>query len=120
MGAIKLSNQEWLDRTYEKLLAKMKAECARVGTTIPFAARSGRYFDVETTPLGIDFWTNGFWPGMLWQMYHATGDEEYRAAAEGVEDRLAGILTSLHGVDHDAGFRFLLSAVANYLSLIHI
>ncbi len=114
MDAIKRSNQEWLDRTYEKLLTKMKAECARVGTAIPFAARSGRYFDVEKTPLGIDFWTNGFWPGMLWQMYHATGDEKYRAAAEGVEDRLDAVLTSLHGVDHDAGFRFLLSAVADY------
>lgn len=114
MEAIKLSNQEWLDRTYEKLLTKMKAECARVGTAIPFAARGGRYFDVEKTPLGIGFWTNGFWPGMLWQMYHATGDEEYRAAAEGVEDRLDAVLTSLHGVDHDAGFRFLLSAVADY------
>ncbi len=114
MEAIKRSNQEWLDRTYEKLLTKMKAECARVGTMIPFAARGGRYFDVEKTPLGIGFWTNGFWPGMLWQMYHATGDEEYRAAAEGVEARLDAVLTSLHGVDHDAGFRFLLSAVADY------
>ena len=108
------SDQEWLDETYEKLLKKLKVECARVGTTIPFAPRNGRYFDVEKTPFGIDFWTNGFWPGMLWQMYHATKEEEYRAVAEGVEKRLDAVLTSLHGVNHDAGFLFLLSAVADY------
>lgn len=30
------SNQEWLDQVYDKLLVKMKAECARVGTNIPY------------------------------------------------------------------------------------
>ena len=38
-------------------------------------------------------WINGFWPGMLWQMYHATGDGAYRAAAEGVEKRLEAVLS---------------------------
>ncbi len=108
------TNQEWLDGVYDKLLVKMSAECARLGTMIPFAPRNGKYFDVENTPLGLHFWTNGFWSGMLWQMYHATGDESYRKAAEGVEERLAAILKSFDGVDHDAGFQFLLSAVADY------
>lgn len=108
------TNQEWLDGVYDKLLAKMSAECARLGTMIPVAPRNGKYFDVENTPLGLHFWTNGFWPGMLWQMYHATGDESYRKAAEGVEERLEAILKSFDGVDHDAGFQFLLSAVADY------
>lgn len=108
------SNEEWLDSIYNKLLAKMEAECARLGTTIPFVPREGCYFDVENTPLGIGFWTNGFWPGMLWQMYHATGSEPYRKAAEGVEERLDAILKNFDGVDHDAGFLFLLSSVADY------
>lgn len=108
------SNEQWLDDVYDRLLVKMEAECARVGTTIPFVPRDGRYFDVESTPLGIGFWTNGFWPGMLWQMYHATGSEPYRQAAEGVEERLDTVLKSFDGVDHDAGFLFLLSSVADY------
>lgn len=114
MELMKRSDQEWLDTAYEKLLIKMKAECARLGSMIPFAPRNGRYFDVEKTPLGIGFWTNGFWPGMLWQMYYAAGDEAYRETAEGVERRLDAVLTSCRGVDHDAGFQFLLSAVANW------
>ena len=62
----------------------------------------------------VGFWTNGFWPGMLWQMYEATGDEEYRKAAVGVEERLDVLLKSPETVDHDVGFLFLLSSVANY------
>lgn len=108
------SDRQWLDTTWERLRTKMSAECGRLGTTIPFAPRGGKYFDVEDTPLGLGFWTNGFWPGMLWQMYHATGEEQYREAAQGVERRLDSVLTGLDGVDHDAGFLFLLSAVADY------
>lgn len=114
-----LTHQQWLDEVYDKLLAKMKAECARVGTNIPYTTgRDGRYHDITETPWGqngsVGFWTNGFWPGMLWQLYEATGDEAYRAAAVGVEDRLAVLLESAETVDHDLGFLFLHSAVADY------
>lgn len=107
-------NLDWLERVYGKLLTKMEAECSRIGEMIPYAPKNGRYFDVEHTPLGIGFWTNGFWPGMLWQMYHATGDEAYRAAAQDVEERLDTLLREPEAVDHDVGFLFLLSSVANY------
>ena len=115
----KRTNQEWLDEVYDKLLVKMKAECERVGSDIPYTTgEDGKYHDITETPWGqggsVGFWTNGFWPGMLWQMYEATGDEEYRRAAEGVEERLDGLLRSPETVDHDVGFLFLLSAVANY------
>ena len=109
------SNQEWLDGVYEKLLAKMKAECERIGTMIPYSTgEDGKYHDIEEGPWEIGFWTNGFWPGMLWQMYEATGDEAYKTAAEGVEERLEAILKGYGTIDHDAGFLFLLSAVADY------
>ena len=120
---VRCSNQEWLDAAYDKLLAKMKAQCARVGTNIPYTTgNDGRYHDITETPWGkkpdgsthVGFWTNGFWPGMLWQMYEATGDEDYRKAAVGVEERLDVLLRSAETVDHDVGFLFLLSSVANY------
>lgn len=119
----KYSNQEWLDDVYEKLLVKMKAECARVGTNIPYTTgEDGMYHDITQTPWGktpdggthVGFWTNGFWPGMLWQMYEATGDELYKTAAIGVEERLDILLKSTETVDHDVGFLFLLSSVAHY------
>ena len=116
------SNHEWLDQVYDKLLVKMKAECERVGTDIPYTTgEDGKYHDITETqwgskpaPYNVGFWTNGFWPGMLWQMYQATGDEAYKDAAVGVEDRLAVLLDNSEAVDHDLGFLFLLSAVADY------
>ena len=116
------SNQEWPDSVYDKLLVKMRAQCQRVGTDIPYTpGKDGKYHDITETqwgskdsPYGVRFWTNGFWPGMLWQMYQATGDEAYKEAAVGVEDRLAALLDNSEEVDHDLGFLFLLSAVADY------
>ena len=103
----------WLDTSYEKLLEKMKAQCGRVGTSIPYFPYGGHYRDCMM-PDGISWWTNGFWPGMLWQMYHATGDECYRQTAEGVELRLEEALRDFNKLHHDVGFMFQLSAVANY------
>lgn len=117
MGKTELGNadKEWLEGVYQKLLVKMKAECERVGTKIPYSPKDGRYSDMaEAFPGGIGFWTNGFWPGMLWQMYSATEDEIYKETAEGVEERLAGLLDTFESLDHDIGFLFLPSAVANY------
>ncbi len=117
MGKTELGNadREWLEGVYQKLLVKMKAECERVGTKIPYSPKDGRYSDMaEAFPGGIGFWTNGFWPGMLWQMYSATEDEIYKETAEGVEERLAGLLDTFESLDHDIGFLFLPSAVANY------
>ena len=110
----KLTNQEWLDDVYQKLLVKMKAECERIGTMIPYTPKDGKYIDMGSSPVGVGYWTNGFWPGMLWQMYEATGDEAYKTAAKGVGDRLAAVLEDSEAVDHDMGFLFLPSAVADY------
>lgn len=108
-------DQAWVDDIYEKILVKMKAESGRIGSMIPYTTNEdGKYEDVENQDLGLGFWTNGFWPGMLWQLYEATGDEDYRKAAVGVEERLNALLDSPEKVDHDVGFLFLPTSVANY------
>lgn len=106
-------DQEWLDHVYEKILIKMKAETERIGSMIPYSTRDGIYHDLDR-PGGLYFWTNGFWPGMLWQMYNATGDDLYRNTAEKVEARLEETLAGFDGFDHDIGFLFLPTSVANW------
>jgi unsaturated chondroitin disaccharide hydrolase len=107
------AGQEWAEGIFEKLKTKLAAECARMEGVIPYIPREGRYHDLDT-PDGIFWWTNGFWPGMLWQMYHAAGDDIYRKTAEAVERRLDGALESYEGLHHDLGFMWLHSAVADY------
>ena len=47
-------------------------------------------------------------------MYHATGEELYKNAAEGVEDELDKAFDIYTGLHHDVGFMWLHSAVADY------
>lgn len=104
----------WAEETYGKLVVKMKAEAERIGTMIPYTTRDGKYHDLDVEGGGLHFWTNGFWPGMLWQMYHATKEQIYRTAAEGVEERMKQLLTEFENLDHDMGFLFLPMSVANW------
>lgn len=106
-------NHLWVEKTYEKILAKMSAECDRVGSKIPYIAENGKYIE-DKAETDIVWWTNGFWPGMLWQMYNATGDEKYKKAAEGVEEKLDMAFDKYTGLHHDVGFMWLHSSVANY------
>ncbi|WP_147590207.1 glycoside hydrolase family 88 protein [Thomasclavelia saccharogumia] len=107
------NNQKWLDKIYEKIMAKMSAQCDRIGDKIPYIAEDGVYRE-DKAKTDIVWWTNGFWPGMLWQMYHATGEEKYKVAANGVEDKLDQAFDKYTGLHHDVGFMWLHSAVANY------
>ena len=60
-------------------------------------------------------WTNGFWTGMLWLAYEASGEARYREAAErqvrSFKDRVDQRINVDH---HDLGFLYSLSCVAAY------
>jgi unsaturated chondroitin disaccharide hydrolase len=113
--AVVLNDQQraWLNEVWEKLQSKMSAQCDRIGDKIPYAPEGGKYVE-DKGETDIYWWTNGFWPGMLWQMYYTTGQEKYRVSAEGVEARLDKALEGYTGLHHDVGFMWLHTAVANY------
>lgn len=103
----------WLEELYVKMEKKLFAECARMGDKIPYWTENGVYKE-DYGKKDIYWWTNGFWPGLLWQMYHGTGNEDYRSCAEQAEVTLDKALHGFTGLHHDTGFMWLHSAVANY------
>ena len=105
--------KKWLEEVYGKICTKMSAECTRVGDRIPYIPENGRY-EGDLAETDVCWWTNGFWGGILWQMYHATGEEKYRLAAEGVENKMDAAFTSIGKLNHDVGFMWLHTAVADY------
>lgn len=105
--------REWAKETYKKIERKMSAQCDRIGSKIPYIAENGVYRE-DKAETDIVWWTNGFWSGMLWQMFHATGEEKYKTAAEGVEEKLDKAFDLYTGLHHDVGFMWLHSAVADY------
>lgn len=102
----------WAEAVWEKLQAKLEAECERLGSMMPYISVNGAYTDMGKTELTA--WTNGFYSGMLWQMYHATRKECYKKAAIGIEERLDQALAEFTKLDHDTGFLWLHTAVADY------
>lgn len=105
--------ENWTEDLFRKMERKFEAECARMGDKIPYWTEDGMY-KKDCGDRGIYWWTNGFWAGILWKMYHATGKEMYRASAENVEKRLDEALHGFTGLHHDTGFMWLHSAVADY------
>lgn len=102
----------WAEETWEKLLFKLSEEEKRIGSAMPYISVNGRYEDMGEKSL--TWWTNGFWGGILWQLYHATGEKRYAEKAKELEERFDRALSEYERVDHDLGFMWLHTAVADY------
>ena len=68
----------WLDEVLKKIDKKLhfSIQKAREVDSIPYTTENGQWKENS-----IGWWTNGFWPAMMWQMYLATKDEIYREEA---------------------------------------
>lgn len=97
---------------YNKIERKLLAECERMGDKIPYIPRQGVYSDMREK--NLSWWTNGFWAGMLWQMYNSSQNPVYRETAERSEIAFDEALKQFEGLHHDVGFQFLHTAVADY------
>lgn len=64
---------------------------------------------------GLNWWTNGFWSGILWLLYQDTGEERYAEIARISEERMERCFQDFYGLHHDVGFMFVPTAVADYL-----
>ncbi len=60
------------------------------------------------------FWTDSFWTGELWLAYMITGKQALKNMARMRYAHLAKILDNPLWLNHDLGFEFSLSAVADY------
>lgn len=102
----------WVDITIGKIEDKMFCVAERNLHKIPYTAKDGMFNDYSESK--ICWWTNGFWPGIMWQMYQLTKEELYRKAAREAEEKLDRNFLVYQKLDHDNGFKWLLSAVADY------
>jgi unsaturated chondroitin disaccharide hydrolase len=62
-----------------------------------------------------DWWTTGFWPGILWIMHDLTGKESYKLAAWNRDEELEQwLIRPTDELNHDVGFQFLPTAVIKH------
>ena len=105
------TNMLWVQETLRRIADKMKKVSQRSAHKIPYTTVDGVHDD-HTEDIG--WWTNGFWGGMMWQLYALTGDASYRAIAEENEEKLDRKFLMYDALDHDNGFVWLPTAVADY------
>ncbi len=102
----------WTKEQLERIERKMPAVVKRNRGKVPYSGQNGLYDDLKESSMG--WWTNGFYGGILWELYHDTGEACYREEAERLEREMVRVLLDYNSMDHDSGFRFLPTAVADY------
>ena len=115
MNNLKLREDQlaWANETLAKTAEKLEKVSRRSAHKIPYTTVDGVHDD-KSNGRDVGWWTNGFWGGMMWQLYRLTGDESYRAIAEENEKKLDADLMDYEMLDHDNGFKWLPTAVADY------
>jgi len=102
----------WAKSISEKIKKKMEVVASRSKGIIPYTTVNGRFDD--WTERNICWWTNGFWGGIMWQLYNATKLPIYRELAIDTEEKLDKNLMMYGGLDHDNGFKWLPTSYARY------
>ncbi len=95
----------------EQIVTKERAVAARSRGKVPYTAKNGVFDDRSSD---ISWWTNGFFAGLLWQLYGVSKESCFRLLAEEIEEKLDQSLMDAGGMDHDSGFKWLLTSGANY------
>ena len=110
---LKEQDKKWVDDMWEKLEAKLSKTAAEIQDFIPYTTENGKY--VPDTHEGVTWWTNGFYGGMMWLMYKATGNEVFKTSAENQEKLLDGAFEIFENLHHDVGFMWGLTSKAQYI-----
>lgn len=101
-----------IEKIYAEVIEKLKNTAPLIGSTFPHVGKDGKWDNMEEKD--ITWWTNGYWPGIMWQMYDITGEELFRSIAEKCENKLDNAFDVFEDLQHDVGFMWGDSAVANY------
>ena len=104
-----LSYEEALNRIARKY--RKTAETAAEAGIIPYRSVKGAW--VISPYDGNSWWTGGFWPGLMWQLYTLTGDGFFREEARRAEKLLTDEFRTFRRLNHDVGFMYLLSCGAD-------
>lgn len=113
-------DKQWQENVKQKIINKMSWVSERSKDKIPYTTIKGRHDNrIVDNPSnlatdGINWWTNGFWGGIMWQLYHLTKQNKYKEIAQFSEEQLDACFAKFIGLHHDVGFMWLPTSVVNY------
>lgn len=111
----------WADEVINRIRNKMARVSEKNRDKIPYTTdENGNYDDRSDRNRswriddGLNWWTNGFWGGILWLLYQDTGEDRYARIARISEERMDRSFSDFYGLHHDVGFMYVPTAVADY------
>lgn len=99
----------WRSEAWDFIKEKTRINNEVIGSNFPHASHNGVY-SLENEK----WWTAGFWPGLLWRVYLGSNNEEFKLTAEKCEEKMEHLLGDTESLDHDMGFMWTLTSLANY------
>ncbi|MGN0764345.1 MAG: glycosyl hydrolase family 88 [Aristaeellaceae bacterium] len=116
-----MNTPAWIGDALDQSMAKYAWVAEKHACALPYTTDSRGCYDNRadaTRPWaeadGINWWTNGMWPGIMWHLYRHTGEQRYADIARYGETLLDRCFDDFMGLHHDVGFMWLPSAVADY------
>lgn len=100
---------KWFEVALSEALNKIEVTSDRIKDTFPHVSKNGR-FDNEANW----WWTNGFWPGILWLAYRETKNKKYSDYAISIEEKLDAAFDDFVGMHHDVGFMWMPSSMLHH------
>ena len=103
----RVQKQESIDELRERVFELARVQAGYMDSLL-MEGRCPRTFQGDTLVTSdIGWWTSGFYPGVLWQIYGETADPQFRELAVKHTLPLAGLLEQ--ETDHDIGFQLMSS-----------
>lgn len=103
--------KDWVLEMKARLDQKMRYGVKKANEVdyMPYSTENGQWKKTD-----IGWWTNGFWPATMWQMFRLTGESLYRDEAVRTEKMLDEALRNFKNLSHDVGFMWLIHSGVRY------
>ena len=103
-------NSAWAKEVLSRIDEKMSRVTLRSRSKLPDGVdENGVHVEKSRS-----WWTNGFWGGLNWLLYNATGREDYLITARESERLLDEALADYDELHHDVGFMWHILSGASY------
>ena len=107
LACAQTQEKEPMDQLIDRVYDVAKAQAVYMDRLLPEGRYPRTFQDGELVTTDIGWWCSGFYPGVLWQLFRTTGEEEFRQLAIKYTRPLAGLLE--RETDHDIGFQLMSS-----------
>lgn len=108
-----MQDKKWAEEIWKKIDTKLEKVAMRSAHKLPYTTDASNVH-IDMQQKNITWWTNGFWPALMWMMYGATKKDAYLSSAQSTQKILRTAFEKYDGLHHDVGFMWHISSGVQY------